>query len=159
VLEDHNFLTRLCRRVEYAPEPAKLLDRKTNRPSLLRVQPNESKAAERHCPTGVINILAEFAGFRIALRIVIAYQGVPRHFEPGGQAVEKKEFIVGAILNVIADELNEIGPDQIVSLFDAPKSRFMMLQIWPRKMKVAWNHDSHGISLFFHDVTLFFSRG
>ena len=56
----------------------------------------------------------------IVLDVVVADDGKVRHFESLTNFVEELPLFVTCILNVIPDELNQIGPNQVVGLVDDP---------------------------------------
>ena len=51
---------------------------------------------------------------------MVADHGKVGHFEPAADVVEELPLIFGRVLDVVTNELNEIGPDQRVGLVNDP---------------------------------------
>jgi len=106
--------------IELASEPSDLLGRETYRPRLLRVEPNEPKSVQARRAVWLANVTAKPRGTRVILDIMVADQRKMRHFEATADLVEELELFVGPRPDVVADELDESRPDQIVDVVDDP---------------------------------------
>ena len=83
---------------------------------------------------------------------MVADQGEVGDRQPAAEVVEEAELGLGRVLDVVADELDEVGPDQAVDLVDHPVGDPMILQAGLGQVQVAGDDDDDGGCLAGHDA-------
>ena len=58
---------------------------------------------------------------------MVADQGMPRNRQACGQIVEETKLLRGGVLNIVADELDEIGTYEIIYFVHGPEDNAMIL--------------------------------
>ena len=101
--------------IELGAEPTDLLGRDARRPRLLRVEPDEPKPVQASSRRKARQRDGGTRCAWVVLDIVVADQREMRHVQPAANLVEEPELIFGRILDVVADELDEVGPDQVLT--------------------------------------------
>ena len=144
VLENHDPLASADRTVHFGSEPFDLLGSRipTGRDSCVLSRMNRN-------PFNVIgtkrlaNVTAKSAALSVVLDIVIADHRKLWHLEAATDVVEKLPLLFGRILDIVPDELNEIGPYQGVGLVDNPAGGLDVFEAGLRQMQVPGHDDDN----------------
>ncbi len=120
MLEDDDPLTQGKSLVSFVAKPANLLGRETHGTKLLRVQPDESEPTKGQRAVRIADVTAKACRAGIVLHVVIADQGEMGNVERAADVVEEPKLVLGRVLHVVANELHESRPDQVVDLAHGP---------------------------------------
>lgn len=88
----------------------------------------------------------------VALDVVVAHEGEVGHLEPPAKLVEEAELRLGRVLDVVADELDEVGANPRVNLVDDPVRGPVVIEPGLREVEIAGDHEGDGQLILAHGV-------